>query len=110
MLFQILDDKKDCLGVYTQERFYYGSLRDSFTQTWDWSTHVAGADYNYARLYCGGQTLDQVCPDNLKDRYETYRKKIGAFIKAISIAKINVSDICLTGIVMNLLNASYSIK
>jgi len=95
MLFQILDDKKDCLGIFTEEKFYYGSLRESFTKTWDWSPHLSNIDYNYARLYCGGQTLDQVCPDNLKDRYEIHRKKIGAFIKAISIAKINVSDICL---------------
>jgi len=95
MLFQILDDKKDCLGVFTNDKFYYGALRESFSKTWDWSPHLSNLDYNYAKLYCGGQTLDQICPDELKDRYEIYRNKIGAFIKAISIAKINVSDICL---------------
>ena len=95
MLFQILDDKKDCLGIFTQDKFYYGSLRESFSKTWDWSPHLTNTDYNYARLYCGGQTLDQVCPEELKDRYKIYKGKIRAFIKAVSIAKINVSDICL---------------
>ena len=95
MLFQILDDKKDCLGIFAQDKFYYGSLRDSFKQTWDWSPHLTDNDYDYAKLYCGGQTLDQVCPDDLKDRYKIYKNKIGSFIKAISIAKINISDICL---------------
>jgi len=95
MLFQILDDKKDCLGIYAGDKFYYGSLRESFSKTWDWSPHLDNKDYNYARIYCGGQTLDQICPENLKDRYEIYKEKIGSFIKAISIAKIHIDDICL---------------
>ncbi len=95
MLFQILDDKKDCLGIYTEDRFYYGNLRDSFTKTWDWSPHLTNKDYNYARLYCGGKTLDQICPKQLQDRYMIHKNKIKAFIKAISIAKINLEDVCL---------------
>jgi hypothetical protein len=95
MLFQILDDKKDCLGIYAGDQFYYGDLRDSFTGTWDWSPHLKGKDYQFAKIYCNGKTLEKVCPEGLLDRYEIYRDKIKSFIKASSIAKINLDDICL---------------
>ncbi len=99
MLFQILDDKKDCLGIYSQNNFYYGSLRDSFTQTWDWSPHLDDKDYDFARIYTNGKSLDQACPEDLKDRFSVYKNKIKAFIKASSIAKMNISEICLFDII-----------
>ena len=99
MLFQILDDKKDCLGIFTEGKFYYGDLRDSFSQTWDWSPHLSLGEYEFAKIYAGGQSLDQVCPEDLKDRYEIYKNKIRSFIKASSIAKINLEDICLFDII-----------
>ena len=99
MLFQILDDKKDCLGIYSGDEFYYGSLRDSFTKTWDWSPHLDSKDYEFARIFANGKTLDQVCPEHLKDRFNIYKNKIKAFIKAASIAKIKISDICLFDII-----------
>lgn len=99
MLFQILDDKKDCLGIYSGNEFYYGDVKESFSRTWDWSPHLINKECEYARIYCGGQTLDSVCPDKLKDRYETYKGKIKAFIKATSIAKINIENICLFSLI-----------
>jgi len=99
MLFQVLDDKEDCLGIYSEDKFYYGSLRDSFTRTWDWSPHLDGKDYEFARIYTNGKTLDEACPEHLTNRYNIYKNKIKAFIKSASIAKINVSDICLFDII-----------
>ena len=100
MLFQILDDKKDCLGIYTEEeKFYYGELRESFSKTWDWSPHLNTGTYDYARIYAGGKSLDEVCPPELEDRYRIYKNKIKAFIKATMIAKIDISDICLFDVI-----------
>ena len=99
MLFQVLDDKEDCLGIYSENKFYYGSLRDSFTKTWDWSPHLDGKDYEFARIYTNGKTLDEACPEHLTNRYNIYKNKIKAFVKSASIAKINVSDICLFDII-----------
>ena len=99
MLFQILDDKRDCLGIYSEDNFYYGNLRDSFTQTWDWSPHLQGKNYELARLYAGGKSLEEICPEDLKHRHSIYRAKIKAFIKAASIAKLDISEICLFDII-----------
>ena len=95
MLFQILDDKKDCLGIYSDQKFYYGKLKHSFSKTWDWSPHLDHSNYDFAKIWCGGKSLEEVCPDHLIDRYEIYRGKIKAFIKSADIAKINLEDICL---------------
>ena len=45
MIFQILDDKQDCLGIYAENKFYYGKLKRHFEKTWDWSPHLSDDDY-----------------------------------------------------------------
>ena len=95
MIFQILDDKQDCLGIYAENKFYYGKLKRHFERTWDWSPHLSDDDYEYARIWCGGKSLDDVCPEHLKDRYDVHKRKVRAFIKASATAMINLDDICL---------------
>jgi len=95
MIFQILDDKQDCLGIYAENKFYYGRLKRSFEKTWDWSPHLSDDDYEYARIWCGGKALEDICPEHLKDRYDVHKRKVRAFIKAASTALINLDDICL---------------
>ena len=95
MVFQIIDEKKECLGLYSEGRFYYGDIKRSFEKTWDWSPHLSDDDYEYARIWCGGKTLEEVCPEHLNDRYNIHKKRIRNFIKAASIAKINLEDVCI---------------
>jgi hypothetical protein len=95
MIFQILDDKQDCLGIYAENKFYYGKLKRHFERTWDWSPHLSDDDYQYARIWCGGKSLDDICPEHLKDRYDVHKRKVRAFIKASATALINLDDICL---------------
>jgi hypothetical protein len=95
MIFQILDDKRDCLGLFSGGKFYYGQIKRSFEKTWDWSPHLSDDDYEYARIWCGGKTLEEVCPEHLKERFEVYKRKVRNFIKAAAIAKIQLSDVCL---------------
>ena len=99
MIFQILDDKKDCLGLFCSGKFYYGQIERSFEKTWDWSPHLLDDDYEYAKIWCGGKTLEEACPEHLIDRLTVYKKRIKNFVKAASIAKINLDDVCLFDIV-----------
>tara|TARA_Y100000592_G_scaffold15311_1_gene22303 strand:- start:9510 stop:10685 length:1176 start_codon:yes stop_codon:yes gene_type:complete len=99
MIFQILDDKRDCLGLFSNGEFYYGHIKRSFEKTWDWSPHLSDDDYEYARIWCGGKSLEEACPEHLVDRLEIHKKKVKNFVKAASIAKINISDICLFDII-----------
>ena len=67
MIFQILDDKKDCLGLFSGGEFYYGHIKRSFEKTWDWSPHLFHDDYEYARIWCGGKTLEEAREIKNKD-------------------------------------------
>ena len=99
MIFQIIDDKQNCFGVYTNGEFIYDRIPSSLRSTWAWSHHVVGGDFDYAFVWCGGKSLRQVCPDNLKTRLETYEKKIKSHIKSHIKAKINVQESCLFDLV-----------
>ena len=99
MIFQILDDKRDCLGLFSNGEFYYGHIKRSFEKTWDWSPHLSDDDYQYARIWCGGKSLEEACPEHLADRLQIHKKRVKNFVKAAAVAKINISDICLFDII-----------
>ena len=99
MIFQILDDKQDCLGLFSNGEFYYGHIKRAFESTWDWTPHLSDDDYEYARIWCGGKTLEEACPEHLTERLEVHKKRVKNFVKAASTAKINLEDVCLFDIV-----------
>ena len=99
MIFQILDDKRECLGLFSGGKFYYGHIKRSFEKTWDWSPHLSDDDYEYARIWSGGKTLEEACPEHLVDRYNVHKKRVRNFIKAAASAKINLEDVCLFDVI-----------
>ena len=69
MQFQTLDDKKDCVGIYCDGALYFNQeLPQDITHTWSYSAFLENKEVQYAKLYCGGKSLDDVCPEPLKDR------------------------------------------
>ena len=84
MVFQILDDKRDCLGLFSNGEFYYGHIKRAFEKTWDWSPHLSDDDYEYARIWCGGKTLEEACPEYLST-LEIRKRKLN-FVKAANVA------------------------
>ena len=99
MIFQILDDKRDCLGLFANGEFYYGHIKRAFESTWDWSPHLSDDDYEYARVWCGGKTLEEACPKHLTERLEVHKKRVKNFVNAANVAKINLEDVCLFDII-----------
>lgn len=95
MYFQILDEKKRCRGVY-----YNGSLFDKIdlqkmTHTWSYSTHLEDTKTEIASVWCAGQSLDDVCPEDLKEDWAAINKKAKAYLNSFKVSKINLSDVCL---------------
>ena len=99
MLFQILDDRNECFGIYSNGRFIYDKLPNGLTHTWSWNSALSGQPVEYANLYVGGKSIDECGPPHLVDRFEIRSKKIKAFINSVSKAKINFNDVCLFEIV-----------
>ena len=94
MVFQILDNKKDCVGYYANEKICYDNLPLTADKTWSYSEHLNGKLIDYAFLWAQGKSITDICPDHLKTRLLAYEKKIKAHFKSFRLSKINFDDIC----------------
>ena len=94
MLFQALDDKGQCVGVYVDGKLLFENIPMGLTSTWDYANFLKDQDINYARLYCGGQTLDQACPDHLLDEWHEKSAKLKAFLNSFKESKVSLRENC----------------
>ena len=94
MLFQLMDNKTNCAGTYFDGHFIWDKIPEGITQTWSYSEHLFGRDIDYANLLVSGRSIDDVCPQALRERWEMAKNLIKGHFKGITTAKINVDDVC----------------
>lgn len=95
MLFQTLDNKNECAGIYLNNQIIYDVENlDNLSHTWSYSDFLKGKEINYANLYCDGKSLEEVCPENLKADLENINKKLKAFINSFIQAKVSLKENC----------------
>ncbi len=94
MLFQSLDNKGKCVGLYHDGSLLFGSVPDNLSATWEYSQFLKDKDVEYAKLYCGGKNLTQVCPDNLIEDLSAATKKLKAYLRSFQLGKISLNDHC----------------
>jgi len=95
MPFQILDNKQKCIGYYADGSLIYDKVPDARKQTWEYSPHLKQRyDIEYAKLFCNGKTLDEVCPDNIKDSFDDISLSLKAYFRSFIEAKISLDDNC----------------
>ena len=99
MIFQLMDSKTDCAGVYLPNKFVFDKIPDGLTKTWSWSQHLDGRDIEYAQLWVGGRSLDDVCPEHLTVRWTEANSLSKAHFKAFGTSKIDLSDVCFYDVV-----------
>jgi hypothetical protein len=95
LFFQVLDEKRECGTI-----FFNGELVDIFDsekmmRTWSHSPNLKASSVEYLNIWAHGASLDQVCPEGLKEEWLSINLKAKAFINALQTAKINLSDNCL---------------
>ena len=97
MLFQVIDDKSECVGLYYDSRCVFENLDFSkLTRTWrPTQTSLEHGHIEYAWLRCHGRSLQEVCPDSLRPDLDLALERMGAFSKALKAAKVNVSENCI---------------
>ena len=93
MIFQTLDNKGECIGVFTNGELLFEELPDGLTHTWSYAPYL-GKEVKYANLYCQGLSPDQVCPENLKGEWSTITKKMKAFLKSFSTSRVDLEEVC----------------
>ena len=94
MLFQTLDDKSECVGVYANGELEFKQVPSDLTKTWSYSNFLEGLSIDYAQIYCHGKTLDEVCPAHLLEDWERVSNRLKAFIRANNLAKVNLLENC----------------
>ncbi len=99
MLFQSLDDKSECIGVYCDGKIYYDNFPSELTRTWKYTPSHTREDIEYASLYCETKSLEDACPAELKDELARTQKKFKAYIKSFQLAKISMRDHCIFDLV-----------
>jgi len=96
MIFQTFDDKRDCLAVYTHNALFLNYIpkdRD-LTHTWDYSESMQDPKIEYAKYYCNGMSLAEVCPAHLKKEWDAIARKLNAFYTASKEAKLDLKQHC----------------
>ena len=98
MLFQTIDDKKECSGIFHGGSMTYNpkEFPENLTRTWKYTASMEGyRGVDYAEIYVLGQTLDEICPEHLADEWKIVKERMQAFFKANATAKISTSQHCL---------------
>ena len=98
MLFQTLDDKGECVGIYHNGDllFDFENFPQDLTRTWSYTSFLEGyRGVDYAELYAFGKSLDEVCPEHLKEQWKDLRTKRSALIRSLAISKISLQENCL---------------
>lgn len=102
MLFQTLDSKQECVGIYKDGVFLFDEdikLHDfAGTHTWSYAAYLEGRDIEYASLYCG-LSLDRACPAHLRDDWEYVNNRLQAYMRSIIGAKMSLDDVCFYDVV-----------
>lgn len=93
MLFQALDEKEKCIGIYSEGQIYK-DLPDEGNETWKYASFLKDLPIEYANIYCEGKDLGEVCPPELKEDYDRIWSKLKAFYKSFAIAKVSLQDHC----------------
>ena len=96
----MLDDKSECVGVYAHNKLHYDHFPEGGSKTWKYASLLQDkTDIEYANLYCGGMTLMEVCPEDLKPRLEKILDKLKAFLTSFKLSKISLYDNCFYSLV-----------
>ena len=89
MLFQPIDDKTRCIGVYVDGNLIFdeNEMPKNLTRTWCYTGSLKEKDVQYAWIYAGGKTIEEICPEHLEDAWGKVSKKMRAYRKSFDIAK-----------------------
>ena len=99
MIFQTLDDKTECVGVYIDGQLYFDNWPDDLTQTWKYTGFSKDVDIEYASLYCDGLSLERAAPESLQEPLKKAQRRMKAYAQSFRIAKIDMREHCIFDLV-----------
>lgn len=94
MLFQTLDNKKECYAIYSDGDLYHYPNNLSLTHTWAHTPHFENRSVEYAQIWAAGKSLSETCPEHLKEEWSEVETKARAFLTSFKEAGVNLNDVC----------------
>jgi len=94
MLFEIIDQKQTCKSIYSENTIISNPKYNKINKTWAYHSSLENHRVEYASLYAQGKTVDECCPENLKESWEAVKKKHLSYIKSFKEAKVQTYDHC----------------
>ena len=109
MIFQALDNKRDCRGIFLNNQVYEDPP-EGLTATWAYTPNLP-LNVEYANLYCNGKSLLEVCPEFLSEEWAAVNSRLRAYLNSFIGAKINLNEHCFYDLVpQNFLYKYYTLK
>ena len=94
MIFQALDDKSECIGIYADGKLSFENFPENLTKTWRYSASITDPSVEYAWIRAGGRPITDCCPEDLSKELRAAQRKMKAYLKSFTIAKVNMADHC----------------
>ncbi len=94
MYFSVLDNKSDCFGYYQNGSLYYDTLPPEMKVTWKHSETLSDGIYDYISVLAKTDSLNEVCPLELKEDFEKVDFKMRAFYKSFLTSRVNLDENC----------------
>ena len=94
MIFQALDDKSECIGIYADGKLSFEDFPENLTKTWRYSASTTDPSVEYAWIRAAGRPIADCCPEELKEELGAAQRKMKAYLKSFAIAKVNMADHC----------------
>ena len=96
--FVTLDDKKECVGIYSAGELHFEEFPTNLTRTWKptlslGSISADAADFAY--LYGEGKSLNELCPPELKPKWKEINKRMAAYQSSFREAKVSTGENCI---------------
>lgn len=102
MLFQVLDDKPQKFVIYANNRLYKNEIPESISKTYKYPQifRLRNDDnIEYLENWAEGKTLDELCPESLKEDWNRVNGRIKAFYRSAEEVNLDISKYMLTELV-----------
>jgi len=99
LIFQTLDDKSQCVGVYADGQLFFDDFPTDLTKTWKYTGSLRDTDIQYGWLMAQGSPLDEVAPEHLREPLEKSQRRLRAYVRSFRLAKISLRDHCIFDLV-----------
>ena len=92
MIFQVLDNKKQCSRIYAEGKLY-DEAPTGLQGTWEYKEGLPSG-VEFTKLYCGGKTIHDICPEHLQHDWKRASGKLKAYLNSFMQAKISLEEHC----------------